>query len=68
MAIALGAVFFGAMSYIGNGANLMVKAIAEQAKVKTPDFFAYVLRYALPVLVPLMVLISILFFSRWRVL
>jgi Na+/H+ antiporter NhaD/arsenite permease-like protein len=66
IAIALGAVFFGAMSYIGNGPNLMVKAIAEHAKVKTPDFFAYILRYALPILVPLMVLISVLLFSRWR--
>jgi Na+/H+ antiporter NhaD/arsenite permease-like protein len=67
MAIALAAVFFGAMSYIGNGPNLMVKAIAEQWKVKTPDFFAYILRYAIPILVPLMILVSLLFFSRWRV-
>jgi Na+/H+ antiporter NhaD/arsenite permease-like protein len=68
MAIALAAVFFGAMSYIGNGPNLMVKAIAEQAKVKTPDFFAYILRYALPMLLPWMLLISLLCFSRWRIM
>jgi Na+/H+ antiporter NhaD/arsenite permease-like protein len=67
IAISLGAVFFGAMTYIGNGPNFMVKSIAEQAGVKTPGFFAYLLKYALPILIPLMVLISLLFFSRWRV-
>lgn len=67
IAISLGAVFFGAMTYIGNGPNFMVKAIAEQSKVKTPSFFAYLFRYALPILVPLMGVVSILFFSRWRV-
>jgi Na+/H+ antiporter NhaD/arsenite permease-like protein len=68
IAISLGAVFFGAMTYIGNGPNFMVKSIAEQAGVKGPGFFAYLLKYALPILIPLMVLISLLFFSRWRVL
>jgi Na+/H+ antiporter NhaD/arsenite permease-like protein len=68
IAISLGAVFFGAMTYIGNGPNFMVKSIAEQAGVKAPGFFAYLLKYALPILIPLMVLISLLFFSRWRVL
>ena len=67
IAISLGAVFFGAMTYIGNGPNFMVKSIAEQAGVKTPGFFAYLLKYALPILIPLMILISLLFFSRWRV-
>ena len=37
-AISLGAVFFGAMTYIGNGPNFMVKAISEHAKVRTPSF------------------------------
>lgn len=67
IAISLGAVFFGAMTYIGNGPNFMVKSIAEKAGVKTPGFFAYLLQYALPILIPLMVLVSLLFFSRWRV-
>ena len=67
MAISLGAVFFGAMTYIGNGPNFMVKSIAEQAGVKTPSFFAYLLKYALPILIPLLAVISLLFFSRWRV-
>ncbi len=40
--ISLGAVFFGAMTYIGNGPNFMVKAIAEARGVKMPSFFGYV--------------------------
>ena len=66
-AISLGAVFFGAMTYIGNGPNFMVRAIAEQAHVRPPGFFRYVWRYALPVLVPVFLLVSLLFFSPWRV-
>jgi Na+/H+ antiporter NhaD/arsenite permease-like protein len=67
IAISLGAVFFGALTYIGNGPNFMVKSIAEGAEVKVPSFFAYLFKYAIPILVPLFILISILFFSRWRV-
>jgi Na+/H+ antiporter NhaD/arsenite permease-like protein len=67
IAISLGAVFFGAMTYIGNGPNFMVKSISEQAKVKTPSFFAYLFKYAVPILLPFFVVVSILFFSRWRV-
>jgi len=62
VAISLGAVFFGAATYIGNGPNFMVKAIAEHAKVETPTFFGYVVRYALPILLPLLVLVGWLFF------
>lgn len=65
MAISLGAVFFGAMTYIGNGPNFMVKAIAQHAKVSTPGFFEYILKYALPILLPLMLIISALFFVHW---
>ena len=60
-AISLGAVFFGAATYIGNGPNFMVKAIAEKADVKTPSFFGYVLRYSLPILLPLLILTALLF-------
>ena len=67
IAISLGAVFFGAMTYIGNGPNFMVKSIAEAAKVKTPSFGDYFLRYALPILVPFFALVGLLFFSQWRV-
>ena len=60
-AISLGAVFFGAMTYIGNGPNFLVKAIAERSSVKTPSFFGYVLRYAVPILLPLLILTALLF-------
>jgi Na+/H+ antiporter NhaD/arsenite permease-like protein len=66
-AISLGAVFFGAMTYIGNGPNFMVKAIAEHAKVHTPTFLGYIGRFALPVLLPFLAIMGILFFSRWRI-
>jgi len=66
-AISLGAVFFGAMTYIGNGPNFMVKAIAEHAKVRAPTFLGYIVRFALPVLLPVLAIVGILFFSRWRI-
>jgi Na+/H+ antiporter NhaD/arsenite permease-like protein len=66
-AISLGAVFFGAMTYIGNGPNFMVKAIAEHARVATPGFLAYVGRYAIPILLPFLALVGLLFFSKWRI-
>lgn len=67
LAISLGAVFFGAMTYIGNGPNFMVKAIAQASGVKTPNFFAYIFRYSAPVLGPIFAGVWVLFFSRWRV-
>jgi Na+/H+ antiporter NhaD/arsenite permease-like protein len=67
MAISLGAVFFGAMTYIGNGPNFMVKSIAEQAKIRVPSFVGYCLRFALPILLPVLAAASLLFFSRWAV-
>ena len=54
------------MTYIGNGPNFMVKSISEQAKVKTPGFFAYFFKYAVPILLPFFAIVSVLFFSRWR--
>ncbi len=60
-AISLGAVFFGAATYIGNGPNFMVKAIAEKADVRTPSFFGYVVRYSLPILGPILVLTGLIF-------
>jgi Na+/H+ antiporter NhaD/arsenite permease-like protein len=67
IAISLGAVFFGAVTYIGNGPNFMVKAIAVRQKVETPDFLKYFWKYALPILIPIYALIGLLFFSRFRV-
>lgn len=61
-AIAVGAVFFGAMTYIGNGPNFMVKSIAEQTGIHMPSFFGYVLRFSLPLLLPIFVLVWLLFF------
>lgn len=67
VAISLGAVFFGAMTYIGNGPNFMVKNIAQQLGVETPSFFEYLLRYAVPILLPVFIIIALLFFSPWRI-
>lgn len=61
VAVSLGAVFMGAMTYIGNGPNFMVKAIAEQSGVEMPSFFGYVFRYSLPILGTLFIVITFLF-------
>jgi Na+/H+ antiporter NhaD/arsenite permease-like protein len=58
LAISLGAVFFGAGSYIGNGPNFMVKAIADKSKVHTPDFLRYIWQFALPILVPILAVVG----------
>ncbi len=51
-AISVAAVFFGALTYIGNGPNFMVKAIAESSGVECPSFFGYMVKYSLPILLP----------------
>lgn len=61
-AISVAAVFFGAMTYIGNGPNFMVKSIAEQVGIKMPSFFGYIIRYSIPFLVPLLIIVWLLFF------
>jgi len=53
IAISVGAVFFGAATYIGNGPNFMVKAIADQQKIRTPAFLEFVLKFTLPFLLPM---------------
>jgi Na+/H+ antiporter NhaD/arsenite permease-like protein len=55
VAISLGAVFMGAMTYIGNGPNFMVKAIAEESGVRMPSFFGYML-YSCLILLPILAL------------
>lgn len=60
-AISVGAVAMGANTYIGNAPNFMVKAIAEEAGVKMPSFFGYML-YSGAILIPLFVLVTLLFF------
>jgi Na+/H+ antiporter NhaD/arsenite permease-like protein len=60
-AVSCGSVFMGANTYIGNGPNFMVKAIAEENQVRMPSFFGYML-WALGVLIPLFILVTFLFF------
>ncbi len=67
VAISLGAVFFGAMTYIGNGPNFMVKSIADREKIKMPTFFGYIFKYSIPFLIPIFLLVSLIFFSRWSI-
>ncbi len=62
-AISVASVFFGAMTYIGNAPNFMVKAIAEQAGVKMPSFFAYVVKYSMVYLLPVLALTWLIFFQ-----
>ncbi len=61
-AIALGSVLFGAMTYIGNGPNFMVKAVAENDGVRMPSFFGYIFKFALIVLLPTYILMAVVFF------
>ena len=62
LAISIGAVFFGANTYIGNGPNFMVKSIADQQQVRTPGFLGLIFRYTLPCMAPMLILIWLLFF------
>ncbi|OGL48381.1 MAG: sodium:proton antiporter [Candidatus Schekmanbacteria bacterium RIFCSPHIGHO2_02_FULL_38_11] len=61
-AISISAVFFGAITYIGNGPNFMVKSISEQAGAKCPSFFGYIIKYSLPILIPIFAVVWFLFF------
>lgn len=61
-AISISAVFFGAMTYIGNGPNFMVKSIAEGVGIKMPSFFGYILRFSIPILLPVLLLTWLIFF------
>jgi Na+/H+ antiporter NhaD/arsenite permease-like protein len=61
VAISCGSVFMGANTYIGNGPNFMVKAIAEESKVEMPGFFGY-MRWSVMFLIPCFVLVTFLFF------
>jgi Na+/H+ antiporter NhaD/arsenite permease-like protein len=61
-AISVAAVFFGAMTYIGNGPNFMVKSICERAGIKMPSFFAYLVKYSIPILIPIFTLVWLVFY------
>ena len=60
-AISIGAVFFGAMTYIGNGPNFMVKSIAEENEIKMPSFFGYMIKFSLIILLPVYILVQLIF-------
>ena len=62
LAISVGAVFFGANTYIGNGPNFMVKAIADQQGAKTPSFLGYIGKFTVPFMLPMLGIIWLLFF------
>ena len=61
LAVSMGSVFMGALSYIGNAPNLMVTAIAEQRKVPMPSFFGY-MAWSFGILIPLFILHTLIFF------
>lgn len=60
-AISCGAVFMGAMSYIGNAPNFMVRSIAVHNKVPMPSFFGY-MAYSIAILIPVLILLTFVFF------
>lgn len=60
-AVAIGSVFFGSMTYIGNGPNFMIKSIAEESGIKMPSFFGYMIKFSLIVLLPIYILTQLLF-------
>jgi Na+/H+ antiporter NhaD/arsenite permease-like protein len=60
-AVSCGSVFMGAMTYIGNGPNFMVKAIAEQHHVRMPSFFGYMV-WSVAILVPLLAAVALVVF------
>ncbi|MCZ7601429.1 MAG: sodium:proton antiporter [Melioribacteraceae bacterium] len=61
-AISVAAVFFGAMTYIGNAPNFMVKSISEKAGINMPSFFGYLVKYSVPILLPVFAIIWYIFF------
>ncbi|HHT62886.1 MAG TPA: sodium:proton antiporter [Clostridia bacterium] len=61
MAISAGSVFFGAVTYIGNAPNFMVRSISEEAGVPMPSFFGYMV-YSICILLPVFGLVTLLFF------
>jgi len=59
--ISLGAVYMGANTYIGNAPNFMVKSIAEEAGIRMPSFFGYMIVYSIPILIPVFFVVTIIF-------
>lgn len=61
LAISVSAVFFGAFTYIGNAPNFMVKAIAEQNGIEMPSFVAYIFKYSITILLPVLIVVWVFF-------
>ena len=61
-AISVAAVFFGALTYIGNGPNFMVKSICERAGISMPSFFTYMIKYSFIILIPIFAIVWYIFF------
>ena len=59
--LCVGAVFMGAMSYIGNAPNIMVKSIAEENKINIPSFFGFMF-WSICILVPILIVFSLIYF------
>ena len=64
MAISAGAVFMGAMTYIGNGPNFLVRSIAARSGVRMPTFFGYIFKFSVPILLPLLYAFTLLFLGE----
>jgi len=62
LAISMGAVFMGANTYIGNAPNFMVRSIAEESGVPMPSFFGYIIKWSLPFLIPVFIVVSLMMF------
>jgi Na+/H+ antiporter NhaD/arsenite permease-like protein len=60
-ALSIATVFFGAVTYVGNGPNLMIKAIAERQGIRLPTFPGYVFKWAVPILLPLLLIVWMIF-------
>ncbi|MGO8701414.1 MAG: sodium:proton antiporter [Limisphaerales bacterium] len=61
-ALSVATVLFGAVTYIGNAPNLMVKSIADHQKIRTPSFLGYLFKWAVPVMLPLLLILWMVFF------
>jgi Na+/H+ antiporter NhaD/arsenite permease-like protein len=61
-ALSVATVLFGAVTYIGNAPNLMVKSIADRQKFPAPSFVGYLFKWAVPVMLPLLLMLWIVFF------
>lgn len=61
LAISMGSVFMGALSYIGNAPNFMVKSIATQHQINMPSFFGY-MKWSIGILIPIFIINNLVFF------